>query len=132
MTFGELAVVRALEDPLDKYVYLRDLRAVDEPGFFRLLTAHAAELLPVVYTPTVGDAAQQYHTLPIAPQGLYITSDDAGRVSEVLSRWPHKARLPLARRAACACARCCAPRCGRMALRARSAAHCTCERTRGP
>ena len=92
MTVGELAVVRALADPLDKYVYLRDLRAVDEPGFFRLLTAHAEELLPIVYTPTVGDAATQYHALPISPQGLYVTSDDAGRVADVLAAWPHKAR----------------------------------------
>jgi len=92
MTWGELAVVRALKDPLDQYVYLRDLRAVDEPGFWRLLTAHAAELLPVVYTPTVGDAALSYHALPISPQGLYVTSDDAGRVADVLAAWPHKVR----------------------------------------
>jgi malate dehydrogenase (oxaloacetate-decarboxylating)(NADP+) len=92
MTWGELAVLRALKDPLDRYVYLRDLRAVDEPGFFRLLQAHAQELLPVVYTPTVGDAALSYHALPITPQGLYVTSDDAGRVAEVLAAWPHKVR----------------------------------------
>ena len=92
MTWGELAVLRALKDPLDRYVYLRDLRAVDEPGFFRLLQAHAQELLPVVYTPTVGDAALSYHALPITPQGLYVTSDDAGRVADVLAAWPHKVR----------------------------------------
>jgi hypothetical protein len=97
MTWGELGVLRALSDPLDKYVYLRDLRDVDETGFFRLLTSHAAELLPIVYTPTVGDAAAQYHTLPISPQGLYVTSDDAGRVAEVLAAWPHRVRPACAR-----------------------------------
>jgi hypothetical protein len=97
MTWGELGVLRALRDPLDKYVYLRDLRDVDETGFFRLLTSHAAELLPIVYTPTVGDAAAQYHTLPISPQGLYVTSDDAGRVAEVLAAWPHRVRPACAR-----------------------------------
>jgi malate dehydrogenase (oxaloacetate-decarboxylating)(NADP+) len=93
MTWGELAVLRALKDPIDRYVYLRDLRAVDEPGFFRLLTAHSYELLPIVYTPTVGDAALSYHALPITPQGLYVTSDDVGHVADVLAAWPHKVRV---------------------------------------
>jgi hypothetical protein len=131
MTWGELGVVRALRDPLDKYVYLRDLRDVDEQGFFRLLTAHAAELLPIVYTPTVGDAAAQYHSLPISPQGLYVTSDDAGRVADVLAKWPHRVRALLMRArcgVACACA-CVLPRvsgggrrAARCALRARPCA----------
>jgi|APGre2960657505_1045072.scaffolds.fasta_scaffold809106_1 malic enzyme len=56
MTVGELAVLRSLKDPLDRYVFLRDLRDVDEPGFYRLLVAYTEELLPIVYTPTVRGA----------------------------------------------------------------------------
>jgi Malic enzyme, N-terminal domain len=90
MTVGELAVLQRLSDPLDKHIYLRDLRSTDEQAFFRLLLAHSDSLLPVVYTPTVGLAAQQYHELPeVQPAfGLYITSDDAGHVVDVLRRWP--------------------------------------------
>jgi len=95
MTVGELAVLQRLSDPLDKHIYLRDLRSTDEQAFFRLLLAHSDSLLPVVYTPTVGLAAQQYHELPeVQPAfGLYITSDDAGHVVDVLRRWPKLVRL---------------------------------------
>jgi malate dehydrogenase (oxaloacetate-decarboxylating)(NADP+) len=93
MTVGELAVLSSLADPLDKFVYLRDLRDADPDAFFRLLVAHSELLLPIVYTPTVGDVATQYHDLPIQPQGLYVTSDDAGRVASVLARWPTLVRL---------------------------------------
>ncbi len=58
---------------------LRDLQARNADAFFRLLLAHTELLLPFVYTPTVGEACQQYHRLPISTRGLYIRPSDAGR-----------------------------------------------------
>ena len=45
---------------------------------------NAMEIMPYVYTPTVGEACQTYHKLPIETQGVYITAEDAGNVGEAL------------------------------------------------
>lgn len=52
---GDLAVFRRLPDSTAKHLYLRMLRQKDEEGFWRLLMTHTDELLPIVYTPTVGE-----------------------------------------------------------------------------
>ena len=102
---GELAVLRKLANsPLDAYVFLRELRRKDEQEFFRLLIAHMNEVLPIVYTPTVGDACAQYHALDIEPVGLYLTPDDAGggilpkllRAARARARAPGPRRRPQA------------------------------------
>lgn len=51
---GDLAVFRRMSSPAEKHVYLRMLRQKDEDAFWRLLMTHTDELLPIVYTPTVG------------------------------------------------------------------------------
>ena len=84
----------ALPSDLERALWLRRLRSSDAAGFWRLLLAHAEALLPVVYTPTIGDVASQYHMLRLQPQGLYVSSRDAGRVAERLRAWP----FPLMRR----------------------------------
>eukprot|EP00227_Mantoniella_beaufortii_P016774 CAMPEP_0197588670 /NCGR_PEP_ID=MMETSP1326-20131121/9870_1 /TAXON_ID=1155430 /ORGANISM="Genus nov. species nov., Strain RCC2288" /LENGTH=506 /DNA_ID=CAMNT_0043153519 /DNA_START=81 /DNA_END=1601 /DNA_ORIENTATION=+ len=71
---------RAASRAIDKYVYLRTLQEHDSNSFYRLLMANSMEIMPYVYTPTVGEACQTYHTLPITTQGVYITADDAGSV----------------------------------------------------
>ena len=48
--------LRRLEAPIDKYLHLRDLQQADPAAFFRLLCANTEEVLPFVYTPTVGEA----------------------------------------------------------------------------
>lgn len=70
------------------YLFLRDLWHADEACFFRLLFAHAEELLPLVYTPTVGDAASSYHRLRLAPHGLLLSRDQGGSLAAGLARWP--------------------------------------------
>ena len=88
-TLSALNGFRAASRAIDKYVFLRQLQHEDAGVFYRLLVNNAMEIMPYVYTPTVGEACQTYHTLPIAQQGVYITADDKGRVGEALrSRAP--------------------------------------------
>ncbi|KAI8475520.1 MAG: hypothetical protein J3K34DRAFT_382637 [Monoraphidium minutum] len=82
-----MASLRALRAPLDRYLALRGLMAADARAYYSLLLSHTEEILPLVYTPTVGDACQQYHRLPLETWGLYLSLEDRGRVLEKLRAW---------------------------------------------
>eukprot|EP00475_Leptophrys_vorax_P009935 TRINITY_DN1661_c0_g1_i1.p1 TRINITY_DN1661_c0_g1~~TRINITY_DN1661_c0_g1_i1.p1 ORF type:complete len:538 (-),score=36.04 TRINITY_DN1661_c0_g1_i1:183-1796(-) len=82
--------LRQCHSDLDRYLYLRNLREKDEQLFYSLLINNAQEILPFVYTPTVGEACQKYSHLPIVTRGLYITAADRGHILEKLQAWPEK------------------------------------------
>jgi len=86
-----LDAFRAIADPLERYVFLRHLQRRDTSTFYRALVAKPLELMPFVYTPTVGEACERYHELPTEVNGVYITADDAGRVGAKLrEHWTTK------------------------------------------
>ncbi|MGZ8994701.1 MAG: hypothetical protein ACXW16_11860 [Burkholderiaceae bacterium] len=75
---------------LDKYIYLTALLDNDETLFFRVLMSDPARFMPLVYTPTVGDACQQYGHILRRPRGLYLSITRRGRFREILRNWPER------------------------------------------
>jgi malate dehydrogenase (oxaloacetate-decarboxylating) len=69
-------------DDLSKYVYLSLLRARNEILFYRLVSEHISEMLPIVYTPTIGLAIQRYSQVYRGPHGVYLSIDDPDGIEE--------------------------------------------------
>ncbi|HZM36514.1 MAG TPA: oxaloacetate-decarboxylating malate dehydrogenase, partial [Burkholderiales bacterium] len=76
--------------PLERYVELADLQNRDPARFYRRLVDRLEELLPVVYTPTVGEACLAWSRLTVRPRGLRISFRQKGRIAEALRAWPQK------------------------------------------
>jgi len=80
-----LQVLRSLETDLERYAFLRDVQDTNETLFFALLVQNIEELLPIVYTPTVGAGCQQFSRLFRKPRGLFLSLSHKKRIKEILA-----------------------------------------------
>ena len=85
--------LRKLSDPLDKFVALNALHDRNESLFFRVVADNPDETMPLIYTPTVGLACQQFGHIFQRPRGVIIGANDRGRVAQVLRNWPYRAGI---------------------------------------
>jgi malate dehydrogenase (oxaloacetate-decarboxylating)(NADP+) len=90
----EQQAVRVLENfhkkptDLDKYIFLGGLQDRNQNLFYRVLIDNIEEMMPIVYTPTVGEACRQFAHIYRRPRGLYITAEDRGHIDSILTNWP--------------------------------------------
>ncbi len=79
-----------LGDDLQKYLVLSDLQARNERLFYAVLMSDPATYMPLVYTPTVGEACQKFGHIFRSARGMYLPISAKGRLQEILRNWPEK------------------------------------------
>ncbi len=82
--------LRRKQDNIEKYIFLTALQTRNERLFYKLLLHHIEEIMPLCYTPTVGQACKEYAHLYRQARGMYITAEDKGNIKTILNNWPHK------------------------------------------
>jgi malate dehydrogenase (oxaloacetate-decarboxylating)(NADP+) len=83
-----VAALQRKPDALEKYIYLTNLQNRNEVLFYRLVMDHVEEMVPLIYTPTVGQACLEYGAIYRRSRGLFITLRDRGHIADVLRLWP--------------------------------------------
>lgn len=69
---------------IDKHIYLRNIQDTNETLYFRLVVDHLAEVMPLIYTPTVGQACQQFSKIYRRKRGLFVSYPDRDRIDDML------------------------------------------------
>jgi malate dehydrogenase (oxaloacetate-decarboxylating)(NADP+) len=75
---------------IDRYMQLSALQERNERLFYRTVIEHIDRIMPLIYTPTVGEACREFSHIAREPKGFFITPDDRGQIRRMLGNWPHK------------------------------------------
>jgi len=95
MSTQEQQVTRVLENlrrktsDIEKYIFLVSLQDRQENLFYRVVMDNLDEMMPIIYTPTVGQGCIEFGHIFRRPRGLYISFKDRGRIREILGNWPY-------------------------------------------
>ena len=73
----------AFHDAINKHIYLRNIQDTNETLFFRLIEDHLAEMMPIIYTPTVGEACQQFSDIYRRHRGVFISYPDREHIDDI-------------------------------------------------
>lgn len=84
-TTRRMKVLRAFKTDFERYAFLRDLQDTNETLFYSVLVNNLEELLPLVYTPTVGEGCQRFSEIWRRPRGLFLSYPNKHRIREILS-----------------------------------------------
>ncbi|HZE20652.1 MAG TPA: NAD-dependent malic enzyme, partial [Desulfobaccales bacterium] len=92
----EVQVMRVLENlrkkpnDIEKYIFMIGLQDRNKTLFYRMVIDYIEEMMPIIYTPTVGEACLEYGHIFRRPRGIFISAKDRGRMPELLRNWPYK------------------------------------------
>ena len=83
-----MANFRAKSSDIERYIQIVGLQDRNEMLFYRVVMDHLEEMMPIIYTPTVGKACQEYGHIFRRSRGMYISLKDRGNIEQVLKNWP--------------------------------------------
>ncbi|QCZ94797.1 NAD-dependent malic enzyme [Salinimonas iocasae] len=72
------------DDPLNKHIYLRAIQDNNETLFYRLVQRHIDEMMPIIYTPTVGDACEQFSDIYRSSRGLFVSWEERHQLDDIV------------------------------------------------
>jgi malate dehydrogenase (oxaloacetate-decarboxylating) len=75
---------KSFTNPLNKHIYLRAIQDNNETLFYKLIQAHIDEMMPIIYTPTVGDACEQFSDIYRSSRGLFIAYNERHHIDDIL------------------------------------------------
>ena len=85
-----MANLRMKEAEIEKYTFLRSMLASNPTLFYYTLINNVKEILPIVYTPIVGEACQKYSDVIFPHHGMFLPATEKGNFQQILRNWPHK------------------------------------------
>jgi malate dehydrogenase (oxaloacetate-decarboxylating)(NADP+) len=75
---------------IDRYMLLSSIQERNERLFYQTVIEHIDQIMPLIYTPTVGEACKEFSHIARDPKGFFITPDDRGGIRRILANWPKK------------------------------------------